>query len=393
MFSLSVVLPVLRDQIPAKPELDRFREALEVSGRFESIELLLVVGQDGFKGFDGDGVRCIEATERGMVSLAHAGLRAATGELAVVVDSRQGYGSDSVLKVLDPVIAGDADVAVGLIPSRKSAVNTDSPAAGANVTGSDGAGRIGGILRPMLGTAAPFSGLIGLRRNLADEALSSVAARAKAPSAGSFFVLDLVSRLPGKRVDVPVERENGVRMRRPGLNDVRQVKSLLDERFGNYSRLVQFCLVGASGMIVDLSLYAFFQWLFSRPWLFLADSSLFGNSGLLATAGGLSIFFALIWNFSLNRRLTFNDAMKGNLLHQFVAYALGNALGVILSFTLRLYLPAHVAFFNEHKLAAAVVGIVAATGISFTMSRWVVFSNQKEEISLESSATDSLSVP
>ena len=74
----------------------------------------------------------------------------------------------------------------------------------------------------------------------------------------------------------------------------------------------------------------------------------------------------------LNRRLTFNDAMAGNIFRQFLAYALGNALGVVLSFSLRLYLPSKFSFFEPHKLAAAVVGIVAATGISFSMSRWMV---------------------
>ena len=40
---------------------------------------------------------------------------------------------------------------------------------------------------------------------------------------------------------------------------------------------------------------------------------------------------------------------------------------------MRLYLPSRIDFFARHRLAAAVVGIVAATGISFTMARWLVF--------------------
>jgi dolichol-phosphate mannosyltransferase len=46
---------------------------------------------------------------------------------------------------------------------------------------------------------------------------------------------------------------------------------------------------------------------------------------------------------------------------------------------LSLGLPRKVAFFNAHKLAAAVVGIVAATGVTFSMSRWLVFRHQTEE--------------
>jgi len=368
MLSLSVVLPVLRDEAPARSEVDRIRDGLEATGRFASIEFVIVAGSADYNGNQRNGVRWVKVSERGMVSLAHAGLRVATGDLAVVIDPRCGYSLDSVLKVLAPVISGDAEVAVGYARRRTAVPAPHGPISPTGeASESEAVGKVGHlILRPVLGTAAPFSGLIGLRRSAADQALSSVELRADKPFAGSFFVLDLVSRLPGKQVDVLVDRDHRIRMRPPGLNDVRQVKSLLDDRFGIYSRLAQFCLVGASGMIVDLSFYAFFQWLFS--------------SWKLASARGLAIFLALIWNFMLNRRLTFNDAMAGNIFRQFLAYALSNALGVALSFSLSLYLPAHVAFFNQHKLAAAVVGIVAATGISFSMSRWVVFANRSPEV-------------
>jgi dolichol-phosphate mannosyltransferase len=388
MFSLSVVLPVLGDPVSSTRELVRLREHLIGSGQFTSVELILVAGRAGNAECSGvrDQVRRISVAERGAVSLVHAGLRAATGELAVVVDPSHGYQADSILKVLAPLIQGRADLAVGLARRGKPYLSRRP-----GVSGGDRAGTVGVLLRPVLGTAAPFSGLIGIRRSAADAVLATAEARAKKPTAGSFFVLDLVSRLPGRRIDVAVDRDHRGRFRRPALNDLRQVKRLLDDRFGNYSRLAQFCMVGASGMIVDLSFYAFFQWLFSRPWLFSSDQSLFGSSWQLASAGGLSIFLALIWNFALNRRLTFNDAMEGNLLHQFVAYTLGNALGVALSFSLRLYLPARLDFFNRHKLAAAVVGIVAATGISFSMSRWVVFS--RRVLPPEPEASDPLPAP
>jgi dolichol-phosphate mannosyltransferase len=158
-----------------------------------------------------------------------------------------------------------------------------------------------------------------------------------------------------------------------GLDDLRQLKRVLDHRFGTFSRLVQFCIVGASGMVVDLSLYALFQFLFARIWHLPSGPAISGFSWPLAVAGALSIFIALIWNFALNRRLTFNDARRESILRQFMTYALGNALGIGVSLFLRLYLPGHFRFFAQHRLAAAVAGIIAATGISFSMSRWVVF--------------------
>ncbi len=90
----------------------------------------------------------------------------------------------------------------------------------------------------------------------------------------------------------------------------------------------------------------------------------------------MSIAMALLWNFTLNRRLTFNDARGGSWMKQFLAYALSNALAIALSLSVRVYLPTRVPFFARHRLAAAVVGIVGATGISFSMSRWIVFTRK-----------------
>jgi dolichol-phosphate mannosyltransferase len=167
--------------------------------------------------------------------------------------------------------------------------------------------------------------------------------------------------------------DDRVRLGSLGVNDIRQLKRVLDYRFGTFSRLVQFCMVGASGMVVDLTLYALFQLVFARFWPIPSGLSASGFSWPLAAAGSISILVALGWNFTLNRRLTFNDARRGSILRQFLTYALGNALGIAVSLFLRLYLPLHVGFFAHHRLAAAVVGILVATGISFSMSRWVVF--------------------
>ena len=58
----------------------------------------------------------------------------------------------------------------------------------------------------------------------------------------------------------------------------------------------------------------------------------------------------------------------GAILRQFFTYVLSNGLAIALSFSVRLFLPSRFGFFARHRLAAAVVGIVAATGISFSMA-------------------------
>ena len=127
------------------------------------------------------------------------------------------------------------------------------------------------------------------------------------------------------------------------------------------------------GMAVDLSLYAVLLWMLASVGFGGTPEPASSFSQSMFLAGCLSIWAAMTWNFLLNRRLTFNDTRGGSIVRQYLTYALGNALGIVVSLTLRLYLPSRFEFFALHRLAAAVVGIVVATGISFSMSRWIVF--------------------
>ncbi len=304
----------------------------------------------------------VHANGRGWASLARAGVDAARGEHLIVMDGRRSYSPDSLARVAAPLQEGHWDLAVGVPRLDDSGL----------LGWLQRRFGLGLISRLLLGTSDIFSGLFAVRRSVWDHA--SIHSRGGDPS----LILDLLSRNRVRCVDVPVHGGRGLRPRGLGFGDLRPLKRLLDLRFGNYSRLVQFCIVGASGMVVDLSFYALFQWLFAFTTLYDLESGVLGVSRHLAVAGALSIAIALVWNFTLNRRLTFNDARKSGLARQFLTYVLSNALAILCSLTVRLYLPGHVGFFERHRLAAAVVGIVAATGISFSMSRWLVFSRKPD---------------
>lgn len=308
--------------------IDSWREALEAAGH--RVELVLPDHGPG---------RTVQAVD---------GLRDAGGDVRVVVDAARHYAAADLPRLIGPLLEGRAEVAVA-------------------------DGRLGGwralaalALRPISGSADPFSGLIAITGDAFDR--SGPAFR----PIGRRFALEILARANRNRTDVVVEAERSVRFPALGLDDLRHIKRIADDRLGNVSRLIQFCVVGASGMVVDLTFYALFQWVFGRVGLAGRTTAL-GAPLDLAAAGALSIGIALTWNFTLNRYLTFSYARHGSLARQFVTYVLSNALGISLSFTLRLALPRHVAFFARHRLAAAVAGIVAATGISFSMSRWLVF--------------------
>jgi dolichol-phosphate mannosyltransferase len=370
MAFVSVIVPVAPSSSLVSERIAGLSRSLMDSGH--SAEVLAIADPRDPAVLNGLGrsVRGLVSEHAGKTASVYLGLREANGEYLVIIDLDDDYASDDLGRLLEPLIHDEADVVVAVSAlcrelrlDREVVSPTDrrSPSRW-----------IGALSRPLIGITDPSSGLVAISR------ASYQARHDHPPALGSRFVLELLVEAVGRRVEVPIRRVVRSQALDLRFNDLRLMKRLIDDRYGNLSRLFQFCVVGASGMVIDLSCYALFQFLLSRTGLAQVKTALLppGQSLDLAVAGGLAIGLALLWNFSLNRRLTFNDARHGSLVGQFFAYVLGNALGIILSFTLRLILPSRMVFFQRHKLAAAVVGIVAATGISFSMSRWIVFSRQ-----------------
>jgi dolichol-phosphate mannosyltransferase len=376
MAFVSLIVPIAPGAAPLLRRIDALGRALGAAGH--DVEVLAVADPRSreLPGGLGPEVRLLVAGQPGKAASAYRGLHEATGELLVIVDLEKGYDPEAVGRVLEPLVRGEADVVVAS-PWPGAQAGSDPTSRRAMASGGGTARRGGGplrwildpLLRPLVGITDPSCGLVAVTR-------ASYQARDKSLTPlGSRFVLELLVGSVGRRLEVPIPRHVQPPRLVLGPSDLRLFKRLADHRFGNYSRLLQFCVVGASGMVIDLSSYAFFQVLFAGTFLARLKTPLVGAGQTLdlAAAAALAIAIALGWNFSLNRRLTFNDARQGSIVRQFVTYALGNALGIALSYSVRLYLPGRIGFFARHKLAAAVVGIVAATGISFSMSRWVVF--------------------
>ncbi len=343
MESISLIVPVSSATALETEDIAMYRRVLEEQAWVSGVEVILA-GEPGDLGPAGEALAAIlvPTDSEGPVGRLRSALDAASGDVLVMLDPRRSYTPQAVVQVVAELRDNDDDLAIA-VPGRDRS---------RSLLRSLGRRCLGLAGRLTLGTSDVFSGLMAIRRPLESE-VSQLP-----PPRGSRLVLDLLAWPWGSPRDVPVEVQQNDRLplRPLRLDDLRQLKRVLDLRFGTFSRLVQFCMVGASGMIVDLTLYAILQLLLP-----------------LARAGALSIFIALVWNFTLNRRLTFNDARSGSILRQFLTYALGNALGIAVSLSLRLYLPRQFGFFDQHKLAAAVVGIIVATAISFSMSRWVVF--------------------
>ncbi|MDG3006230.1 GtrA family protein [Paludisphaera mucosa] len=361
MSLISLIVPGTRDEPFRNGELATYRRLLLEQDGVDGVEVIWAGSTPGERSIVGvhPMIQVVdEAADN--VSLLRQGLTVAKGELLVILDPSREYGPEALLQVLNALRTSTADVVVGVPRSSRRLLSPGGVR-----------GKTLSILgRLALGTSDGLSGLAALRRS----AVRSLVMENQKIS-GSRILLDVLTWCSGRLVDVPVNtgRNDQRRIDAVRLDDVRQLKRVLDHRFGTLSRLVQFCLVGASGMFVDLSLYALLLWFLASVGFGGTVDPGRGFTWPMFVAGSLSIWAAMSWNFLLNRRLTFNDTRAGSIVRQYLTYALGNALGIVVSLTLRLYLPSRFGVFARHRLAAAVVGIVVATGISFSMSRWIVF--------------------
>lgn len=383
MARVCLILPVDASTRLAPEWLARCRAGIEASGH--EVEVLVAREEGSSYPAELDRVErvWVSSTRFGLAAAMMAGVERAVAEqrFLVVLDATRNYLAEDLGWMLEPLVNGMAELSVArrVKASTKPIASLAHPAPIHSAAWRQWVARgIGIVSRPVLGVSDPFAGLVAMTPEMARDVIGTFR------PVGDRFAVDLLLRTRCRRVDVPVRVEGlGVPVT-PSLDDLRHLKRLSDDRFGTISRLVQFCVVGASGMVIDLSSYALFQPVFSRTGLAERTTPGIGGPLDLAAAGALAIGIALTWNFTLNRRLTFNDARRDSLIRQFLTYALSNALGIALSFSLRLYLPAHVAFFQRHKLAAALVGIVTATGISFSMARWIVFG--KSEVATDQGA-------
>jgi dolichol-phosphate mannosyltransferase len=368
MARVSLILPFDSETLPDTSRIEAARLALEATGH--DVEVVVASGPTFSATTPNwhDSWRWEPVRDAGRAAAAVCGLERAHGEILVAFDPDLGYGPDDLVRVVDALVDGRGD----LVVASRMTSGPDCPPVGRLRRG------IGALARTVTGSSDPLSGLIGITRS----ALGNSGGHFMA--VGSQFSLELLAKVRGIRVDVPARPGPVARRDRPGLDELRHIKRLADHRYGNLSRLIQFCVVGASGMVVDLSFYAAFQAIFART--ALANIKTVVGQLDLAVSGVLAIAVALCWNFSLNRRLTFSYARHGSIMGQFVTYVLSNAMAITVSLALRLMLPRYVGFFDHHRLAAALVGIIVATGISFSMSRWVVFSPRKNAARAASAA-------
>ncbi|HUU82155.1 MAG TPA: glycosyltransferase family 2 protein [Phycisphaerae bacterium] len=296
-------------------------------------------------------VRVVERTgRRGLSPAVIDGIALARGTYVLVMDADLQHPPESLTDLLQAMRDG-AEFAIG---SRYTAGGTSGEFGLYRRLNS----RIATLLAaPLVKSRVrdPMAGFFCFRRDLAD--------RQNLNPVGYKIGLEiLVKCRPGRVVEVPIDfgpRQAGdSKMNLSQQFDyLRHLRRLYGWRWPQASQLILFCAVGGCGMVVDLTLM-----------------TLLVGAGLAFPLGRvLAIAAAMVFNFFLNRWITFPEAAGARCRPQLLRFigvcSIGLCINWIVSNTLYLLLPSLRGLYQLY----CVGGIVVATASNFLLSKYVAF--------------------
>jgi dolichol-phosphate mannosyltransferase len=294
----------------------------------------------------------VRTAERGLSSAVLRGFAEAKGKVLVSMDADLSHPPETLPQMIHSLERGDAEFVIGSRYVRGG--TTDAEWSWFRKLNSQVATL---MARPFCRAKDPLAGYFALPRAVFErtEALNPI---------GYKIGLEiLVKSVCTRIVEVPIhfsDRRFGQSKLslREQINYLRHLKRLADFKFGIWSQLGQFCLVGASGMAVDLMIYVL----------------LLGAGVALPVARALAIFIAMSWNFALNRRISFSRSRFGRaIIQQYFLWLASSGLGAVTSWIVAVSLTLFTKFFAVHVLLAAMLGIAVGSLVNFLLARYWVF--------------------
>jgi dolichol-phosphate mannosyltransferase len=137
------------------------------------------------------------------------------------------------------------------------------------------------------------------------------------------------------------------------LRYLQHLRRLYIFKYGTWSHLLQFLVVGASGLVVNLAVLTVMLALRMQDRVAIA----------------LAIALSMVWNFGLNRRFSFSYARSGSWFRQLGGFVAACSVGAVVNYFTTLSVWETFRF----RPLAAVVGVAAGTAFNFVASRWLVF--------------------
>jgi dolichol-phosphate mannosyltransferase len=210
------------------------------------------------------------------------------------------------------------------------------------------------LARPLVNIRDPMAGYFALARTTFENGRDF-------NPIGYKIALELIIKCRCERtVEIPIhfeDRQFGQSKLsfRQQLLYLQHIRRLFIYKFGVWSQLIQFLVVGGMGAVVNLGVL-----------------TLLVVTGVpVRVSVASAIFVSMCFNFALNRRFSFSFARRGPWLKQFLRFVGASSAGALLNYVCTLaalnYVPSLL------PQLAAMMGIVASTGVNFAASRYLVF--------------------
>ena len=356
---LSVVVPTYREAENLPWLIDRIAKVRDECGL--DLELLIIDddSRDGtvelIASRAEEWLRLIVRTrDRGLSLAVLEGLHRAHGDVLICMDADLSHPPESLPAMLQQVQDG-ADFVVGSRYVQGASTGDDWGVL--RWLNSEVATL---LARPFTNIRDPMAGFFALPR-------------ATFESGGDFnpvgykIGLELMVKCHCERVvEVPIHFEN----RKLGKSklDLKQqllylqhLRRLFIFKYGVWSELMQFLLVGGLGTIVNL----------------LALTLLIALHTSTRWAVGGAILIAMTCNFALNRRFSFSFARGGAWWPQYLRFVTASSFAALLNYAVTLSVLSRVSGLAPQL--AALIGIAVATGVNFLASRYLVFKADQRE--------------
>lgn len=351
--SVTVVVPTYKEAENLPRLIDRIGFVRNAEGL--ALDLLIVDddSRDGsveiVRARAEDWVQIVVRTEdRGLSQAVLEGLRRARGDVLVCMDADLSHAPEAIPRLMEKLETG-ADFVVG---SRYVEGGSTSDDWGFLRWLNS---RVATLLaRPLTSVRDPMAGYFAFRRTTFESGRDF-------NPVGYKIGLELMVRCRCERVvEVPIHFED----RRFGSSKLTLTQQLLYLqhlrrlyifKYGLWSQLTQFLVVGGLGTVVNLALLT----------LLLA-------AGTPAhTAVAAAILAAMVFNFVLNRRFSFSHARSGPWWRQLFGFVAACSFGALVNYGSTLLLLTRLPALPPQM--AALGGIAAGTAFNFVASRYLVF--------------------
>ncbi len=290
----------------------------------------------------------VRTTDRGLSSAVLEGLNRTSGEIIIVMDADLSHPPEAIPRMLDELRRGSEFV----VGSRYAEGGVTDDNWGFFRWLNSRVATL--IARPFTSISDPMSGFFALRRITYSKAdfLNPI---------GYKIGLELLVKCRCSRIsEVPIafaDRIHGESKLslREQLRYIQHIRRLFLYKYGAWSEVVQFIVVGASGALVNL----------------VAVTALLLAGMRASVSIACAIAVSICTNFILNRRFTFSHSKSGHMPTQFLSYVASVSFGALINYIAALVLLR--VFPQFIPQLASLGGIAVATVANFVALKFLVF--------------------